>query len=321
MAEPVVTPSEPSSLGVRAFQGVRPEKPVSLPLHPTIPQWLERHSLILEGRVSGKGKPFSGKTLPKAPVLSARRFVPCDTPLLLRPPQIPSHWHRLAKFQDKSVPESVVFQYKDYQELLVQSNKDLAIISDLDWLMAGGTSLISQMANMGPNDPLLPDAFVFLQRYMQESSRSLEVLERHSTARFANLTWRLRDSFLGKLHPSVPQTTREELRASSLNTDHIFDEEVVAQASDMLKSDVMLSTNTQSLRFMSKPQWTRPPKSTRGGKRAASTSLAQPPAKQQGPAQQPFRGSNPQRGRGRGSGGNQGKGRGNRGKGRGRGGQ
>ena len=45
---------------------------------------------------------------------------------------------------------------------------------------------------------------------------SVEMLERSTTARFANYIWRLRDGHLSKLHPFVPKQTRESLRQAPL---------------------------------------------------------------------------------------------------------
>ena len=285
IASPVTQVTEPSSLGVTIFQQARPEKMVNLPLHPTIPQWLERHSLILEGRSGNRGsKPYTGKNLPKAPVLRSSRFLPSDTPQLLDPLQVPAGWHRLVSEQNKPSPASINLSMKDYQDLMMQSQRDLAIISDLDWLLAGGTSLSTQMTSL-PQEAL-HNANTLLQRYLQEISRSLEVLERHSTARYASLNWRLRDSFLNRLHPSVNQITKDQLRRSSLNDDYLFAEGLVDRTAEVLKGDVMLATNTQSLQNFS-----RKPQTSRGGKRPASGPSHHFGPKQAKPNPQPFQGA------------------------------
>ncbi len=108
--------------------------------------------------------------------------------------------------QSKPSPESVSLHLKDYMSLVTQSSKDLAIFSDIDWLLAGGTSLLTDLSSNPPSGDVLAQHLALLQRYMLELSRDVEVLERHSTARYANLIWRLRDGYLTRLHPSIPDS-------------------------------------------------------------------------------------------------------------------
>ena len=182
----------------------------------------------------------------------------------------------------------------------------------------GGTSLVNQIAAIPPGSASLPTAITLLQRYMQETSRSMEVLERHSTARYANLNWRLWDSYLNKLHPSVATVTKEQLRRSSLNDDFLFSESLVDHFAETLKSDVMLATNSQSLRAFSSKGHQAP----RGrGKRPAGQPRSQPPQpKRQRTTRQSYQDTSPSEPRGGGRGGGFGGGnRGNKGKGKGKG--
>ena len=318
IASPVTQVAEPSSLGVQAFQTARPSRPVNLPLHPTISQWLERHSLILEGKLSSRGsRPYVGTSTPKAPVLRAARYLPSDTPQLFNSLQVPSGWHRLLSQQSKPAPGALSFSLKEFNDLMLQSQRDLAIVSDLDWLLAGGTSLVNQIAAMTPGTPTFNTAVTLLQRYMQEMSRTAEVLERHSTARYANLNWRIRDGYLNKLHPSVATVTKEQLRRSSLNDDFLFSEDLIDHFAETLKSDVMLATNTQSLKaFSSKGAYQAP----RGrGKRGSGQPRPQPPQpKRQRFGRQSQEDTSPSEPRGGGRGGGFRGNRGNRGKGKGK---
>ena len=75
------------------------------------------------------------------------------------------------------------------------------------------------------------------------------MLERSSTARYANLLWRLRDGHLSRLHPSVPKQTKESLRQAPLLGNHLFPEETVAIAGLNLRGDVQHLNLSKSLRF------------------------------------------------------------------------
>ena len=112
-------------------------------------------------------------------MLRSQRYLPCDTPQLFNSLQVPNGWHRLLSQQAKPSPGSLSFNLKEFNDLMLQSQRDLAIVSDLDWLLAGGTSLVNQIAGFPPGCADLPTAITLLQRYMQETARTMEVLERH----------------------------------------------------------------------------------------------------------------------------------------------
>ncbi len=118
----------------------RPQSEPNLPFHPTIVEWLDLHTSVLGGKhPSGRiSKPYPAKSLPRAPLLSSTRFIPSDVPNLMEHPIIPDNWHRVVRDQSKPSLESVNLHLKDYMSLVTQSSKDLAIISDIDWLLAGG---------------------------------------------------------------------------------------------------------------------------------------------------------------------------------------
>ena len=109
-------------------------------------------------------------------MLRSQRYLPSDTPQLLGNLQLPSGLHRLVAQQSKPSPGFLNLNLKKFNELMLQSQRDLAIISDLDQLLAGGTSLVNQIAVMPPGSSCLPNAVTLLQRYMQETSRTMEVL-------------------------------------------------------------------------------------------------------------------------------------------------
>ena len=99
---------------------------------------------------------------------------------------------------------------KETEELECAAGRDLAVISELDWLTSGASHLLGQMAATPALSPYM-SSITLLQRYALETCRSVEMLERSSTARYANHLWRLRDGHLSRLHPSVPKQTKELL--------------------------------------------------------------------------------------------------------------
>ena len=113
--------------------------------------------------------------------------------------------------------------------------------------MAEGSSQLLNTMIATP-ESVTSDHLVFLQRYLLEMCRSLHFLGLSSTARHANLIWHMRDSYLSK----------DALRGSPLNSEHLFKEETVAIAADNLRSDLQLQTNQKALLRM------QPPASNRG---------------------------------------------------------
>ena len=120
----------------------------------------------------------------------------------------------------------------------------------------GASQLLNTM--IATPESVTSDHLVFLQRYLLEMCRSLHFLGLSSTARHANLIWHMRDSYLSNVHQLVPKATKDALRVSPLNSEHLFKEETVAIASDNLKSDLQLQTNQKALLRL------QPPASTRG---------------------------------------------------------
>jgi hypothetical protein len=84
----------------------------------------------------------------------------------------------------------------------------------------------------------------FLKKYFLEMCRGVQALGLSTTARYANLIWHMRDSYLSKLHPSIPKSTRDVLRRSPLISGHLFSEETVANAAANLTGDLQLQTNS-----------------------------------------------------------------------------
>ena len=123
--------------------------------------------------------------------------------------------------------------------------RDLAVISELDWLTSGASHLLGQMAATPALHPYM-SSITLLQRYALETCRSVEMLE---TARYANFIWWLRDGHLSRLHPSVPKQTKESLRQAPLLGIHLFPEEILAIAGQNLRGDVQHWNLSKSLRF------------------------------------------------------------------------
>ena len=112
----------------------------------------------------------------------------------------------------------------------------------------GVSHLLGQMAATPALHPYM-SSITLLQRYALETCRSVEMLERSSTARYANHLWRLRDGHLSRLHRSVPKQTKESLRQAPLLGIHLFPEETVAIAGQNLRGDVQHLNLSKSLIF------------------------------------------------------------------------
>ena len=72
----------------------------------------------------------------------------------------------------------------------------LAILSDLDWWVAGVSNLAKDMQTHLPQDESLQLAGIYSQRYLLESCRSLEELEIQVTSLFTQFKLRERDGYL-----------------------------------------------------------------------------------------------------------------------------
>ena len=153
-------PTKPTSLGLANFQQAKPAKEVNLPLSPSIEAWLICQAQAIEGK-DRLGKvikaPLGPKTYPKLPSLKAERFEPSNAPSLLRVGQLPPEWHRLVADQGKISPETISFTRAEFGELQSSVSKMLAVLSDLDWWVAGVSNLakdmqshLSQDANLQP---------------------------------------------------------------------------------------------------------------------------------------------------------------------------
>ena len=291
MSSPLTTlPSKPHSVGISRF--FPPEETVNnnLPLSPAISQWLDVQKDILLGK-GGRGKtqrtlPYAKGSYPRFPALSTGRYLPVDADTLFTCPRAPPSWYQVCSTQGPPVPTAFQMPIKETEELVCAAGRDLAVISELDWLTSGASHLLGQMAATPALSPYM-SSITLLQRYALETCRSVEMLERSSTARYANHLWRLRDGHLSRLHNSVPKQTKESLRQAPLLGTHLFPEETVAVAARNLRGDVQHLNLSNSLKFFSAPK--KQPKSNR--------SSSQPP-KAQPLVQQPVLQA---AGRGRGS--------------------
>ena len=104
-------------------------------------------------------------------------------------------WYQVCNNQGNPVPVALQVSLRETEELVAPAGRDLAVISELDWLMLGASHLLGQMA---ATPALLPfmSSITLLQCYALETCRSVEMLEQSSTARYANHIWWLRDGHL-----------------------------------------------------------------------------------------------------------------------------
>ena len=256
-------PTKPTSLGLANFQQAKPAKEANLPLSPSIEAWLTCQAQAIEGK-DRLGKvvkaPLGPKAYPKLPSLKAERFEPSNAPSLLRVGQLPPEWHRLVADQGKISPETISFTRAEFGELQSSVSKMLAVLSDLDWWVAGVSNLAKDIQPHLSQDENLQLAGVYSQRYLLESCRSMEELEIQVTALFSQFKLRERDGYLSRLNPHVPLATRRELRVSPLGGEYLFDEVLVSQAGDRLQGDVSLKSNTIMLDTLAKKKKSQAPK-------------------------------------------------------------
>ena len=250
ISSPLTTlPSKPHSVGISRFFPQEETVNDNLPLSPAISQWLDVQTDILQGK-GGLGKaqrtlPYAKGSYPRLLALSSSRYLPVDADELFTCPRAPPSWYQVCSTQGTPVPTAIQLPIKETEELICAVGHDLAVISKLDWLTSGASHLLGQMAATPALHPYM-SFMTLLQRYALETCRSVEMLERSSTARYANLTWRLN---LSRLHPSVPKQSKESLRQAPLLGTHLFPEETVAIAGQNLRGDVQHLNLSNSLRF------------------------------------------------------------------------
>ena len=251
MSSPLSTlPSKPHSVGISRFFPQEEKVNDNLPLSPAISQWLDVQKDILQGK-GGRGKtqrtlPYTKGSYPRFPALSSGRYLPVDAESLFTCPRAPPSWYQVCSTQGAPVPTAFQMPFKETEELVCAAGRDLAVISELDWLTSA--HLLGQMAATPALSPYI-SSITLLQRYALETCRSVEMLERCLTARYANHLWRLRDGHLSRLHPSVPKQTKESLRQAPLLGTHLFPEETVAVAAPNLRGDVQYLNLSNSLKF------------------------------------------------------------------------
>ena len=186
---------------------------------------------------------FRAKDVSQTTVLEGRTFRAIKCPLFIEGRPTPSaEWHRLVSDQGRISPETVSFTRAEFGELQSSVSKMLAVLSDLDWWVAGVSNLAKDMQPHLSHDENLQLAGIYSQRYLLESCHSMEDLEIQVTALFSQFKLRERDGYLSRLNPHVPVATRRELRVSPLVGEYLFDE--VSQAGDRLQGDVSLKSNT-----------------------------------------------------------------------------
>ena len=300
--DPVVIP-KPRSLGLANFCQAQPDKQANLPLSPSLHSWLDLQSNTLEGK-DRHGKvfraPFGPRTFPKLPPLRASRYAPSDTPSLLRQSALPTEWERLLRDRSKSKPDAVQLTSSDFSDIISSSQKMICLLSDLDWWLAGVSNLIKEAPEPSPSEPEQVSRHLFSQRYLLESCKTLEEMQLQASTLFSHLKWKERDTYLSKLHSSIPACTKQALRNSSLTGQYLFDEQLVSGAVDKLQGDVSLISNTHMLDRLSSARGGYQPTKRAGAKRQAPQAMAQVDSSFQKKAKphQPFHGQQPFRGQG-----------------------
>ena len=157
----------------------------------------------------------------KVHTLDSQPYPLVDAKSLFTCPRAPPSWYQVCSTQGTPVPTAFQMPIKETEELVCAAGRDLAVISELDWLTSGASHLLGQMAATPALSPYM-SSITLLQRYALETCRSVEMLERSLTARYANHLWRVRDGHLSRLHLSVPKQTKESLRQAPLLGTHLF---------------------------------------------------------------------------------------------------
>ena len=124
--------------------------------------------------------PCRAKDLSQTTVLEDRAF----RASLLRVGQLPPAWHKLVSDQGRISPETVNFTRAEFGKLQSSVSKILAVLSDLDWWVAGVSNLARDIQPHLSHNENLQLAGVYSQRYLLESCRSMEELEIQVTALF-----------------------------------------------------------------------------------------------------------------------------------------
>ena len=166
-----LAPTKPISLGLTNFQQAKPEEEANLPLFfPSLEAWLTCQATTLEGKRPAweSLKPTLGqKSYPKLPSSRAELFEPSNAPSLLRVSQLPPEWHRLVSDQGRISPETVSFTGWSSASSNLRFSKILAVLSDLDWWVAG--ILVSQAGDRLQGDVSLESNAIMLDTLAKES--------------------------------------------------------------------------------------------------------------------------------------------------------
>ena len=115
--------------------------------------------------------------------------------------------------QGRISPETVSFTRAEFGELQSSVLKILAVLSDLDWWVAGVSNLTDDMQPHLSHDENLQLAGVYSQRYLLESCHSLGELEIQVTALFSHFKLRERDGYLSKTKPSCANGHEKRLES------------------------------------------------------------------------------------------------------------
>ena len=134
----------------------------NLPLNPAISQ----------GK-GGLGKaqrtlPYAKGSYPRFPALSSSRYLPVDAESLFTCPRAPPSWYQVCSTQGTTLHTALQVPFKETEELVCAAGRDLAVISELDWLTLGASHLLGQMAATPALNPYI-SSIMLLQRYALET--------------------------------------------------------------------------------------------------------------------------------------------------------
>ena len=194
--------------------------------------------------------PCRAKDLSQTTILEGRTFRAFKCPLFIEGRPTPTRVAQIGRRPGKISPETVSFTRAEFGELQSSVSKILAVLSDLDWWVAGVSNLAKDIQPHLSHNENLQLAGTYSQRYLLESCCSLEELEIQVTAFFSHFKMRERDGYLSRLNSHVPLATRKDL--SPLVGEYIFDEELVSQEGNRLQGDVSLKSNTIMLDTLAK---------------------------------------------------------------------
>ena len=83
--------------------------------------------------------------------------------------------------QSSSTPGVFSFSHRELEKRIVTAGKDISVVSDFDWMAEGASKLLNEMV-IKPDLAVSSNHHIFLQRYLLEMCRGLQVLGLSNTA-------------------------------------------------------------------------------------------------------------------------------------------